>query len=41
VRRRASKARQPRPFPREEGEIELRHETDAITRSASIAALPS
>jgi hypothetical protein len=41
VRRRASKARQPRPFPREEGEIELRHETDGITRSASIAAIPS
>ena len=38
ARRRASKARQPRPFPREKGEIELRHETDGI-RTEHIASL--
>jgi hypothetical protein len=37
-RRRASKARQPRPFPTEKGEIELRHETDGI-RSERIGSL--
>lgn len=41
VRRTARKVRQPRSFPREEGEIELRPETDGIIRSASIAAIPS
>ena len=41
VRRRVSKARQPRPFPMEEGEVEPCDETDGIARSASVAAIPS
>jgi hypothetical protein len=38
VRRRASMARQSRPFPTGKGQIELRHETDGI-RTEPIASL--
>ena len=38
VRRRASMARQSRPFPTGKGQIELRHETDGI-RTEHIASL--